>query len=271
MLLGETLATGCPVVCPDCHTNVLPLRVLHSNAGYYIGTRCNCGPAYTRESDYYPTPVQAETALADRSFGRGGVLARDVALYWPDEHGGDRGARWFDTHMQQQRERKRRFVAQIQGRTAADTLIEEIDAVLLACEIRPSTAHPVFRVTVFHNAGPGRFHRYLPSDQLVRVCDLTVEAPSLDTAAEVVFIITNSWPDQLLCNLRYAPQVAAYRAARCRHCRSGTSSLSIGDVLLIRDGHGGETWSACAWTGFHRLAAVSLTASAAGHRRRWRP
>jgi hypothetical protein len=243
--------------------------VLYSNAGYYIGTRCNCGPAYTRESDYYPTRASAKAALADRSFGRGGVLARDVALYWPDEHGGDHGARWFDTYMRQSRERKRRLITQIFGGTATDILVEEIDAVLLACEIRPPTPHPVFSVTVFHNAGPGRFHRYLPSDPLVPVCDLTVEAPSRDTAAEVVFAITNSWPDELHCNLRYGPEVATYRAASCRHCRSGTSSLSVGDVLLIRDGHGGETWSACAWTGFEHLA-TSLAAPAPRFRRRWR-
>jgi hypothetical protein len=84
MLPGETLASGCPVLCPDCQVEVLPLRVLPSSAGYYIGTRCNCGPAYTRESDYYPTEALAEAALADRSFGRGGIVARNVAVYWTD-------------------------------------------------------------------------------------------------------------------------------------------------------------------------------------------
>jgi hypothetical protein len=257
MLLGETLATGCPVVCPDCQVNVLPLRVLRSNAGYYIGTRCDCGPAYTRESDYYSTPAQAEAALADRSFGRGGVVARGVALYWPNDASPDRGARSFDVQMRQARERKRRFVAQILG-GAAGAMVDEIDAALLACELHPPTTRRlVFTVTILHNAGPGRYHRYLPSDPLIPVFDLTVEATSLETAAEVVFAIANSWPDQLLCNPRYAPEVAAYRAAGCPHCRSGMSSLSVGDVLRIRAGGGSETWWACAWTGFDRLAVIS--------------
>ena len=84
MLPGETLATGCPVLCPDCRVEVLPLRVLHSSAGYYIGTCCACGPAYTRESGYYATGALAEAALADRSLGRGGILASAVAVYWTD-------------------------------------------------------------------------------------------------------------------------------------------------------------------------------------------
>jgi hypothetical protein len=84
MLPGETLATGCPTICPDCRVEALPLRVLCSAAGHFIGTRCNCGPAYTRESDYYPTEALAEAALANRSFGRDGIVAEKVAVYWTD-------------------------------------------------------------------------------------------------------------------------------------------------------------------------------------------
>jgi hypothetical protein len=84
MLPGETLATGCPILCPDCQVEVLPLRVLQSSAGHFIGTRCACGPVYTRESDYYPTQELAAAALADRSFGRDGILADKVAVYWTD-------------------------------------------------------------------------------------------------------------------------------------------------------------------------------------------
>ena len=52
------------VVCTECHA-VLPLKVLHSAAGYYIGHWCdNCGP-YDRVSyGYYPTRERAEQALA---------------------------------------------------------------------------------------------------------------------------------------------------------------------------------------------------------------
>lgn len=61
-LPGETLSTGAPMTCPDCGKDVSLLRVLHSAAGYYIGTRCDCGP-YSRESGYYKTPKQASDAL----------------------------------------------------------------------------------------------------------------------------------------------------------------------------------------------------------------
>ena len=37
MLPGETIASGGPVVCPECAVHVV-LQVLHSPAGFYIGT-----------------------------------------------------------------------------------------------------------------------------------------------------------------------------------------------------------------------------------------
>ena len=49
--------------CKDCGKR-LKLEVLHSNAGYYIGTRCNCGP-YSRDSGYFKNPRDAEIELAD--------------------------------------------------------------------------------------------------------------------------------------------------------------------------------------------------------------
>lgn len=70
-LPGETITgvngTG-ELSCEDCG-ELLPLRVLRSNAGYYIGTFCNCGP-YSRESDYYETPEEAEADLKTGDFGR---------------------------------------------------------------------------------------------------------------------------------------------------------------------------------------------------------
>ena len=78
MLPGETIATGVPTICPTCEASVLPLVVLHSGGGYYIGTRCHCTSSYSRESDCYPTQPLAEAALADRSFGRDGIVAGDV-------------------------------------------------------------------------------------------------------------------------------------------------------------------------------------------------
>lgn len=68
MLHGETIASGASPFCPDCGQR-LKLRVLRSNAGYYIGTQCCCGP-YNRESGYYHTHEQAERALRTGRFGR---------------------------------------------------------------------------------------------------------------------------------------------------------------------------------------------------------
>lgn len=67
-LKGETIQTGAPTRCPDCKTKVSP-EVLHSNAGYYIGTACKCGP-YSRESGYYRTSDEAAHDLATGDFER---------------------------------------------------------------------------------------------------------------------------------------------------------------------------------------------------------
>lgn len=64
MLAGETIQTGASNKCPDCGTE-LKLRVLHSNAGYYVGTMCSCGP-HSRESGYYK---KRETAQKDLDAG----------------------------------------------------------------------------------------------------------------------------------------------------------------------------------------------------------
>jgi len=61
MIPGETIVTGALNTCPDCH-EILKPRVLHSDAGYYIGTQCKCGP-YSRESDYYRKREDAERDL----------------------------------------------------------------------------------------------------------------------------------------------------------------------------------------------------------------
>jgi len=61
VLNGETITTGASNICPDCKKKLV-LEVLHSIAGYYIGTRCNCGP-YSRESDYYKTHQKAENCI----------------------------------------------------------------------------------------------------------------------------------------------------------------------------------------------------------------
>jgi hypothetical protein len=61
MIHGETLAAGASPVCTDCGI-ILKLQILHSFAGYYIGSECNCGP-YSRESGYYKSEAQAKKAF----------------------------------------------------------------------------------------------------------------------------------------------------------------------------------------------------------------
>jgi hypothetical protein len=67
-LPGETIATGANKTCDDCGVTV-ELKVLQSSAGYYIGTRCECGP-YSRESDYYSSFESAQHAFNAGIFGR---------------------------------------------------------------------------------------------------------------------------------------------------------------------------------------------------------
>lgn len=61
MLPGETLQSGAPARCPTCKTDLV-VGVQRSAGGWYIGTVCQCGP-YTRESGYYRTEHDAQTAL----------------------------------------------------------------------------------------------------------------------------------------------------------------------------------------------------------------
>lgn len=53
--------TDAPDICPGCGKE-LKLRVLHSGAGYYIGTMCYCGP-YSRESGYYENREEAQNEM----------------------------------------------------------------------------------------------------------------------------------------------------------------------------------------------------------------
>jgi hypothetical protein len=47
--------------CPDCRTE-LRLQILRSNAGYYLGRQCRCGP-HSRESEYFETKFEATREL----------------------------------------------------------------------------------------------------------------------------------------------------------------------------------------------------------------
>ena len=48
--------------CPDCGKWLVPC-VCNSNAGYYLGYFCCCGPL-SRETGYYLTPAKADAQLA---------------------------------------------------------------------------------------------------------------------------------------------------------------------------------------------------------------
>lgn len=48
-------------ICEDCKQQI-PLGVYQSQAGWYIGRFCNCGP-YSRESEYFKTWEQAQAEL----------------------------------------------------------------------------------------------------------------------------------------------------------------------------------------------------------------
>jgi hypothetical protein len=155
--------------------------------------------------------------------------------------------------MRQTRERKIRF-AQLVAAPAGDVVeqasevVEHIDTALAYAEINTVSTRR-FTATVLHNTGPWRFHRYLPGDSLERVFDLTVQAASVEVATELVFAIANSYPDELLCDPRYAGEVTAYRAA-------GLRSVSVGDVPMIRDQANTQAAWACGWTGFARLSCI---------------
>ena len=68
MIPGETIASGADPTCDECKLTVV-LSVYRSNAGWYIGTYCNCGP-YSRESGYYHTKEDAENALKNGGYER---------------------------------------------------------------------------------------------------------------------------------------------------------------------------------------------------------
>ena len=80
MAIAGELTGSDAVRCKDC--NVLMYnRVLCSWAGYYIGKACDCGP-YSRESGYYDTEHEAQSALSS-----GKVTLRSI--------GDDEVASWF--------------------------------------------------------------------------------------------------------------------------------------------------------------------------------
>lgn len=64
MLDGETVYTGASLECPDCGQQVPGPQVMSSAAGYYIGYGgCYCGPAWSRESEYFKTYDIAKAIL----------------------------------------------------------------------------------------------------------------------------------------------------------------------------------------------------------------
>lgn len=68
VLLGENITTGGSDKCTDCGKK-LEFMVCQSNAGYYVGTWCCCGP-FSRESGYYRSRDEAQKALDSGKYGR---------------------------------------------------------------------------------------------------------------------------------------------------------------------------------------------------------
>jgi hypothetical protein len=68
MLPGETILSGASLVCDECGDTPY-MDVYKSNAGYYVGTWCKCGP-YSRESGYYSSYDEANSALITCNFDR---------------------------------------------------------------------------------------------------------------------------------------------------------------------------------------------------------
>ena len=60
--------------CTSCGTE-LPLKVLKSAAGFYIGRSCPSHGPYSRESGYYPDYQAAEVDLKEGFYGRQGYGA----------------------------------------------------------------------------------------------------------------------------------------------------------------------------------------------------
>ena len=56
-------------ICHECSTE-LAIDIQKSAAGYYIGFFCDCCGPYSRESGYYRSSEEAETALSAGSYGR---------------------------------------------------------------------------------------------------------------------------------------------------------------------------------------------------------
>ena len=68
VMQGETILTGASCKCSECNQAVT-LGVYRSNAGYYIGTWCGCGP-YSRESQYFATRDLATHFFEKGNYGR---------------------------------------------------------------------------------------------------------------------------------------------------------------------------------------------------------
>lgn len=77
----ETSNSVAAKVCEECNVELLTcLGVQRSDAGYYVGITCECGP-YSRESGYYRTSAEAEAALASGSYGRGKAPGEALAVW----------------------------------------------------------------------------------------------------------------------------------------------------------------------------------------------
>ncbi len=65
---GETITLGASPTCETCGCTPT-FQPCKSNAGWYVGTYCACGP-YSRESTYYRTKEEVARRIVDDTWER---------------------------------------------------------------------------------------------------------------------------------------------------------------------------------------------------------
>lgn len=109
-------------------------------------------------------------------------------------------------------------------------------------------------VTVLHNVSPDMFFRYGPDSRLHHAHTFEVEADSVDTAANLVWTLTNVGDANELRQIapheaKYADEVTKYRAR-------GNRSLSVSDVLVFHEGERPAGCLVVAGVGHDMLEAI---------------
>lgn len=71
MMRGEAVQTGAPLDCGEEGCAIRGPALYESAAGYYVGYWCvHCCEPYSRESGYYISQGEAQSALDSGDYGR---------------------------------------------------------------------------------------------------------------------------------------------------------------------------------------------------------